>query len=235
MRLRFFLCASADLGVRRSKVVSSFCRSGYIVVSEITQAGSRAAIRLPGGGKPPGVCILLTLRLKEELQSKLHQPRVASLCDLAKLCSVRAIALRVKELRVIEDIEQFRPEIHSSGLRDLKGFQQREVGIADTRTTAYSAWRRPDPTEQARIVATVYDALGTIHNRVRRRIRCDSCIFGKTVLIEEVVPVALRLQRAEGRQQIRFARQLKIEAVHQLIVGRRRDANGESGLKCRNS
>jgi hypothetical protein len=40
--------------VRRSNVESSFCRSGYIVVSEITQAGSRAAIRLPGGGKPPG-------------------------------------------------------------------------------------------------------------------------------------------------------------------------------------
>jgi hypothetical protein len=33
------LWASADLGVRRSKVASSFCRSGYIEVSEITQAG----------------------------------------------------------------------------------------------------------------------------------------------------------------------------------------------------
>jgi hypothetical protein len=38
--LRFFLWASADFGVRRSKVASSFCRSGYIEVSEITQAGA---------------------------------------------------------------------------------------------------------------------------------------------------------------------------------------------------
>src|SRR5208337_1127872 len=33
MRLRFFLCDSADFGVRRSNADSSFCSSGYIVVS----------------------------------------------------------------------------------------------------------------------------------------------------------------------------------------------------------
>jgi hypothetical protein len=31
------LCASADFGVRRSKVESSFCKSGYIEVSGKTQ------------------------------------------------------------------------------------------------------------------------------------------------------------------------------------------------------
>src|SRR6201993_3276245 len=173
MRLRFFLCASADLGVRRSKVVSSFCRSGYIVVSEITQAGSRAAIRLPGGGKPPGVCILLTLRLKEELKSKLHQPRVASLCDLAKLCSVRAIAVRVKELRVIEDIEQFRPEIYSSGLRDLKGFQQCEVGIADTRTTADGSGCIADAAEETGINGGVFGKCAGIEKVIARTIEAS--------------------------------------------------------------
>src|SRR5208337_4528820 len=34
MRLRFFLCDSADFGVRRSNADSSFCSSGYIVVSK---------------------------------------------------------------------------------------------------------------------------------------------------------------------------------------------------------
>src|SRR5437773_7400744 len=38
MRFKFFLCASADLGVRRTNVSSSFCRSGYIVVLEVAQA-----------------------------------------------------------------------------------------------------------------------------------------------------------------------------------------------------
>jgi hypothetical protein len=52
--LRFFLCASADLGVRRSNVEISFCKSGYIGYSGESQAcGLSRAIRMPGG-EPPG-------------------------------------------------------------------------------------------------------------------------------------------------------------------------------------
>ena len=47
-RFRFFLCASADFGVRRSKASSSFCNAGYIVISKNAQADW--AIRLGPGG-----------------------------------------------------------------------------------------------------------------------------------------------------------------------------------------
>src|SRR5215470_934761 len=108
MRLRFFLWASADLGVRRSNVESSFCRSGYIMVSEITQAGSRAAIRFPGSAKAAR-----DIASEEKLQGKLHQPRIACLCDLAKQRSVRSAAVRIEKLSVVENIEELGAEIHA--------------------------------------------------------------------------------------------------------------------------
>src|SRR5262249_11383553 len=129
MRLRFFLWASADLGVRRSKVESSFCKSGYIVVSESTQAGiSRPldcrAVKAARDGS------------EEKLQCELHQPRIAGLRHLAELRSVRKISVRVKELSVIEEVEEFPPEIHSFCLRYCKGLEHREVGIADMGSAA---------------------------------------------------------------------------------------------------
>src|SRR5271156_4655870 len=110
MRLRFFLWASADLGVRRSKVASSFCRSGYIELlrensgrldSGRSFSGDRRAIRLPGRLEPPGFAglfLLYSLHLEVELQSELHQTRIASLQHLAKCC-VAEISVWVDEFR----------------------------------------------------------------------------------------------------------------------------------------
>src|SRR5438046_1281373 len=53
MRFKFFLCASADLGVRRTNVSSSFCKAEYIGISENAQAAT-AAIRVPGRRSRPG-------------------------------------------------------------------------------------------------------------------------------------------------------------------------------------
>src|ERR1035438_6495702 len=109
MRLRFFLWASADLGVRRSKVASSFCRSGYI---ELLRENSgrlfpvdQRAIRLPGRLEPPGF-----VGLEVELQCKLHQARIASLQHLAER-RIAEISVRVNELRLVEQVENVGPEL----------------------------------------------------------------------------------------------------------------------------
>jgi hypothetical protein len=49
--------------------------------------------------------------LEKELQSKLYQPWVASLCDLAELRPVRCISIGRVELRVVKEIEKLRAEI----------------------------------------------------------------------------------------------------------------------------
>src|ERR1700692_3374148 len=101
MRLRFFLWASADLGVRRSKVASSFCRSGYIELLQGNSSqlryrkvfsGSSGPLDWPGGWSRPS-WYFLNSTLEEELQRKLHQPRITSLGHLAKLRSVGGVSI----------------------------------------------------------------------------------------------------------------------------------------------
>src|SRR5438132_13364699 len=119
MRFKFFLCASADLGVRRTNVSSSFCNAEYIGVSENAQAAI-AAIRVPGAAKPPWS------QLEEKLHCKLYKPRVANLRNLPKLRPVRNIAVRIEELCMVEDVEELSTEINvvlsvnGIGLRDGK-------------------------------------------------------------------------------------------------------------------
>src|SRR6266571_7044888 len=134
MRLRFFLWASADLGVRRSKVASSFCRSGYIELLRVTQAADSRAIRLPGGGKPPGVD--LSALLEEKLQSQLQQARIADLINLSELWAVREIAVRVEKLCMVKNVEELGSEINTLDLRYFEGLKDGEVRLADVRTAA---------------------------------------------------------------------------------------------------
>src|SRR5437016_13753042 len=116
MRFKFFLCASADLGVRRTNVSSSFCKAEYIGISENAQAAT-AALEYPGGEAARG-------QLEEKLHCKLYKPRVANLRDLPKLRPVRNIAVRIEELRMVEDVEELSPEInvgvfgYRNGLKD---------------------------------------------------------------------------------------------------------------------
>jgi hypothetical protein len=75
MRFRFFLCDSADLGVRRSNTASSFCSSGYIVISRWL----RPAVRPLDYARAAEAA--RHFRLEEEFQSKLHQARVLRFGD----------------------------------------------------------------------------------------------------------------------------------------------------------
>src|SRR6266852_4643573 len=105
---------------------------------------------MPGRQSRPGGC-----RSEEKLQRKLHQPRIAGLCDLAKLRAIRRVAVRVEELRVIKDVEDFRTEIYALVLGYPEGFQYGEIRVADMRAAANRARRISDPPKQARIDAGV--------------------------------------------------------------------------------
>src|SRR5581483_6669870 len=102
MRLRFFLWASADLGVRRSKLSSSRCRSAYIGFLQVTQAARRP---LDCPGRSPG------LGLKKELQRELYQSRIASAANASEVGAVAAVAIRIGELRVVEKVKEIGAEL----------------------------------------------------------------------------------------------------------------------------
>src|SRR5579864_8825834 len=98
MRFRFFLCASADLGVRRTNVSSSFCSSGYIEILRIAQA---AAEQRPLDCEANASC----KRSEKELQCKLHQARIARLRNFSERGAVCGVTVRIQELRVIKGVE----------------------------------------------------------------------------------------------------------------------------------
>src|SRR5579864_9088573 len=107
MRLRFFLCASADLGVRRSKVEISFCRSGYIGVSGELRPDDRPLDLIWAVlNRPVGVPNIL----KRDLQSKLNLSRFARMRHAAEVGAVAEVAVRIQELRVVEYVEKLRSE-----------------------------------------------------------------------------------------------------------------------------
>src|SRR5213080_530306 len=60
-------------------------------------------LECPGGEAARG-------QLEEKLHCKLYKPRVPNLRDLPKMRPVRNIAVRIEELRMVEDVEELSPE-----------------------------------------------------------------------------------------------------------------------------
>src|ERR1700681_138201 len=103
MRFRFFLWASADLGVRFSNVEISFCSSGYIENLQGAQA-DRRPLECTSSRSRSG------LKLEVELQSKLYQSRIAGLLYLAE-GGVAEIPIGIHEHRLVEQIEDICPKL----------------------------------------------------------------------------------------------------------------------------
>src|SRR5450755_1788115 len=125
MRLRFFLWDSADLGVRRSKVSSSFCSAGYIWVSRDTQAACSRPLECPDRRARPGI------ELEAELQSELNVSRVAGVFHDAEIRSVADIAIGIQELGVIKDVEKLSPELDMLSLSDGCNLLHGKIEIRD--------------------------------------------------------------------------------------------------------
>jgi hypothetical protein len=69
------------------------------------------------------------LPLEEHFQGELHQARILSTFDSAKIGSICAVAVRVGKLRVIEEIEEFRAEFETSLFSQCRDFVQNEIEV----------------------------------------------------------------------------------------------------------
>src|ERR1700756_3603466 len=148
MRLRFFLCASADLGVRRSNVASSFCRSAYIEVLREDSGGplpGGGPLVCPGGRSRPGWYTNCTL--EKEFQCELHQTRIASRQHLPER-RVREVAIRIHEFRLVEKVEDIGAELEVSRFRKRNPLRHRDIPLILARAAAQGAWRRRELPER---------------------------------------------------------------------------------------
>src|SRR5450755_2321477 len=108
----------------------------------MAQAALIAAIRIPRRPQPPGLQSYLyftAFPLEVELQGELHQARITRLCKLAELRPVAAVAVRIQELRVIENVEELGTKFHALVLVDRNELEDRKIRIADVRTAADGA------------------------------------------------------------------------------------------------
>src|SRR5579864_7886715 len=116
MRFRFFLWDAADLGVRRSKVSSSFCNAGYIEVSRNLKPPLRP-LEYPGA-RAARAC---HTKLKNVFQRELYKPRIACLTNFPigrTVVATAGVAAGIQKLGVVEGIEKFCPELHVRCFRD---------------------------------------------------------------------------------------------------------------------
>ena len=105
----------------------------------MTQAGS--AIRLdPTAEAVQGRnTSILPSKLEVKLQSKLRQARVLDLRHLAKLGTVGAVAVRVKELCMVEDIEYLRSKFKARTFIDRNYLDSCEISFTDSRSATNRA------------------------------------------------------------------------------------------------
>src|SRR5260370_9488311 len=134
MRSSARLWAAADFGVRFWWLAISFSSASCISVlrgGRSVPCGQYQRGRIPGTAtvdftrrqkaRPSRAAPLDSLSnccyaLEVELQRELHQPWIASAFDAAKIQSVCDIAVRVQELRMIEDIKKLSPELEVRSL-----------------------------------------------------------------------------------------------------------------------
>ena len=80
----------------------------------MTQAALVAAIRMPetiAVVRVNSFLYITAFSLERELQCKLHIARIAGALDPAEIRSIADIAIRIQELRMIEDVEKLGPEL----------------------------------------------------------------------------------------------------------------------------
>src|ERR1041385_6416003 len=116
MRFKFFLCASADFGVRFSNVEISFSSAGYIECLREAQAVFVRPLDWPDGSRRPAA------KLEVKLQSKLHQARRACADDASEIRSVGNVAVRIEKLGMVSNIEYIPAEFDPLIFADFSGF-----------------------------------------------------------------------------------------------------------------
>src|SRR5215469_15175337 len=146
MRLRFFLCASAEPGVRRTKVSSSFCNSEYIFYSSKILKPHHAAIRL-NSATASGSWLVV------QLQCKLHQARISHFVGHTEARTVGRVAVHVVKMCVIRHIKDIPSELEMLAFADRDLLLHGYIRGVQTRTAADSPLRSAVTPEGRRIVA----------------------------------------------------------------------------------
>src|SRR5258708_3779485 len=190
------------------------------------RAGSR-----PGRVKNFTRCSCQSFQLEEKLQGKLHQARSFCLRNLSELRAVRTISVGVEKLSVIEDVEEFAAEIDALGCRQVEGLQYREVGVTDARAAANCAFGAGNRTQD------LWEGSGVLGEGVGVEVLVGDYLawssttggIGRSSFVGAASVV--RIVGVEGPQLQRLTRQFEVEAVHQLIIRGRSNADGEPGLK----
>ena len=89
----------------------------------MAQAALIAAIRMPGRPQPSGFesCLYSNpFRLEVELQGQLNQAWLFGSYDAAEIRTVSCVPVRIVELRVIEQVEEFGAEFETLALSNRK-------------------------------------------------------------------------------------------------------------------
>jgi len=78
-------------------------------------------------------------KLEEQLQSHLHQARIASPLDFAKIATITNRAVWVEEFGVVENIKDIQPEFGAHTLVDGRIFLKRNIRVIETRSATNRA------------------------------------------------------------------------------------------------
>ena len=126
---------------------------------------------------------------------------------------------------MVKDVEELSPEINVHVFRYRDRLQDGKISLAEVRPAADRTFRGSERPQQRRVIAP---------ENCARRAGGSGVISGilrETIGIEVIVSVRLRLHGTERCDLRRLAWQFEIEAIHQLVIGQRRDLDGKSRLK----
>jgi len=137
-----------------------------------------------------------SLELEVQFQTELRQARGFDLSNLAKLRTVGAVAVRVIELRMVEDIEQLCSKFEVGTFVHHNVLDGRKIRFADSWSAADRAWRIAHLAKQPWLIATGIRVAGA--GRV-------ADVFRENLRIKVIVAVLLWLLSSEGRHLVRFA------------------------------
>jgi hypothetical protein len=93
-----------------------------------------------GRARPASPAIV---RSPDELRANLPDAGIASVRNLPKVRTAD-VTVRIDELRVIEYVEEFTPDLERLGFRDRDDLRYSEIGVIETRAMEESAVRRTE-------------------------------------------------------------------------------------------
>ena len=172
--------------------------------------------------------IFCPLALEVKLQCELHQAGIARPLYAAEVGPVREISVRLEELRVVEHVEKFTPELYPVAFSDIRILEYSDVRLE----FAWAATNRPrcvtDGAEHdgSRVLRATTGIQGVLNRGVAE-------ITVKRVRIETGVAWATRIKLLEWRDEVRLARGFEVETGIELVVVLIRDADRKTGLRGR--